>query len=243
MNEVTSCDTSNSVEEKSKIDAVKLNSKPSTSESSALESSKLASQSGGAPGGVVFAGGESKGEAELDVYTTWISAGDRVEVGDGRRHDGGAGRARLVRFPAVYGRRKEGDGRRLDCGAGRARFVRLLRRDRLHKLLAEEIENGGDGEEGTNWENMMVAGFSKMDEETKDEGSEEEDSSESSLLRWIGSTATVVVVDEEKLVVANCDHSRAVLCRSGVAVMCLLLDCFSSHENSQHRKTRYSIFL
>ena len=105
MNEVTSCDTSNSVEEKSKIDAVKLNSKPSTSESSALESSKLASQSGGAPGGVVFAGGESKGEAELDVYTTWIRAGDRVEVGDGRRHDGGAGRARLVRFPAVYGRR------------------------------------------------------------------------------------------------------------------------------------------
>ncbi|WJZ82015.1 hypothetical protein VitviT2T_001813 [Vitis vinifera] len=90
---------------------------------------------------------------------------------------------------------------------------------------------------------MMVAGFSKMDEETKDEASEEEDSSESSLLRWIGSTATVVVVDEEKLVVANCDHSRAVLCRSGVAVMCLLLDCFSSHENSQHRKTRYSIFL
>lgn len=56
MNEVTSCESSNGVEEKSKIDnAVKLNSEPSTSESSALESSKLASQSGGAPGGVVFA--------------------------------------------------------------------------------------------------------------------------------------------------------------------------------------------
>lgn len=39
------------------------------------------------------------------AYTTWISAGDPVEVGDGRRHDGGAGRARLVRFPAVYRRR------------------------------------------------------------------------------------------------------------------------------------------
>ena len=129
-------------------------------------------------------------------------------------------------------------------GHGGAKVAHACR-DRLHKLLAEEIENGRDGEEGTNWENMMVAGFSKMDEETKDEASEEEDSSESSLLRWIGSTATVVVVvvDEEKLVVANCDHSRAVLCRTGVAVMCLLLDCFSSHENSQHRKTRYSIFL
>lgn len=104
MNEVISCESSNGVEEKSKMDdAVKLNSEPSTSESSALESSKLASRSGGAPGGVVFAGGESKGEVELDVYTAWISAGDRVEVGDGRRHDGGAGRARLVRFPAVHG--------------------------------------------------------------------------------------------------------------------------------------------
>lgn len=38
MNEVTSCESSNGVEEKSKIDdAVKLNSEPSTSESSALE--------------------------------------------------------------------------------------------------------------------------------------------------------------------------------------------------------------
>ncbi|CBI34492.3 unnamed protein product, partial [Vitis vinifera] len=177
MNEVTSCDTSNSVEEKSKIDAVKLNSKPSTSESSALERSKLASQSGGAPGGVVFAGGESKGEAELDVYTTWISAGDRVEVGDGRRHDGGAGRARLVRFPAS-------DGRHPDCGTGRARVVRFLRRVRRPR---------------------RGSGGARVP-------------SASSLLRSMGSTAVVVVVGAEKLVIANCGDSRAVLCCNGVAV-------------------------
>ena len=34
----------------------------------------------------------------------------------------------------------------------------------------------------------------------------------------MGSTAAVVVVGKEEIVVANCGDSRAVLCRGGVAV-------------------------
>lgn len=64
MNEVTSCESSKGVEGQSKMDdgAVKMNSELSTSDSFPLESSKHASQSGGAPEGLVFAGSDSKGD-------------------------------------------------------------------------------------------------------------------------------------------------------------------------------------
>ena len=64
---------------------------------------------------------------------------------------------------------------------------------RLHKLLAKEIEDG---------------------REINGKTSEVDNRSASSLLRWMGSRA--VVVDAEKIVVANCGDLRAVQYRRGV---------------------------
>ncbi|KAL6349272.1 hypothetical protein AAG906_033928 [Vitis piasezkii] len=65
---------------------------------------------------------------------------------------------------------------------------------RLHKLLAKEIEDG---------------------REINGKTSEVDNRSASSLLRWMGSRA-VVVVDAEKIVVANCGDLRAVQYSRGV---------------------------
>ena len=81
----------------------RLNSELSTSDSFALESSKQASQGGGGTGrssglrrwGL---GRRGRGEAELDVFTTWISAGVRPEEGNGRLPDSDAGKSHLVRW-------------------------------------------------------------------------------------------------------------------------------------------------
>ncbi|KAI8540467.1 hypothetical protein RHMOL_Rhmol09G0266000 [Rhododendron molle] len=85
-------------------------------------------------------------------------------------------------------------------------------RDRLHRLLVEEME-----EETTSldWEKMMVGCFGKMDEEVNRSGrvSGAEEGSAT-----VGSTAVVAVVGEEEVVVANCGDSRAVMSRGGVVV-------------------------
>ena len=100
---MTTWESSKAVEEQSKIDgsAERLNTELSTSDSFALESSKEASQSGWGTGRRRDRrrwgrGRRGKGEAELDVYTTWISAIDRAEEGDGRRPAGGAIRCCVV---------------------------------------------------------------------------------------------------------------------------------------------------
>lgn len=85
-------------------------------------------------------------------------------------------------------------------------------RDRLHRLLVEEME-----EETTSldWEKVMVGCFGKMDEEVNRSGrvlGAEGDSA------TVGSTAVVAVVGEEEVVVANCGDSRAVMSRGGVVV-------------------------
>ena len=68
-------------------------------DSFALTLSKQASQSGGGTERISGLRGRGKGEAELDVYSTWIIAIDRAEEGDGRLPAGGAGRSPLVRWP------------------------------------------------------------------------------------------------------------------------------------------------
>ncbi|KAF8412124.1 hypothetical protein HHK36_000080 [Tetracentron sinense] len=97
-------------------------------------------------------------------------------------------------------------------------------RDRLHRVLAMEIEGiegremaeMGNREGEFDWEKVMGACFSKMDDEVNGGGVVMEDGSNSVLS--IGSTAVVALVGKEKLVVANCGDSRAVLSRGGSVV-------------------------
>ncbi|PIN20518.1 Serine/threonine protein phosphatase [Handroanthus impetiginosus] len=77
----------------------------------------------------------------------------------------------------------------------------------LHKMLRNVLEEESGGE--VDWERVMAAGFKRMDEEVKKSGA---------AVATTGSTATVAVIGEEEVVVANCGDSRAVLWRSGCAV-------------------------
>ncbi|KAL9256687.1 putative protein phosphatase 2C 8 [Drosera capensis] len=90
-------------------------------------------------------------------------------------------------------------------------------RDRMHMILEAEVvaamadvevEGGG----GVDWERVMGRCFEKMDDEVADRGGEER--------RYgvaLGSTAVVMVVGKEEVVVGNCGDSRAVLCSGGSA--------------------------
>ncbi|KAK6947912.1 PPM-type phosphatase-like domain [Dillenia turbinata] len=88
-------------------------------------------------------------------------------------------------------------------------------RDRMHRLLARELE-GGEREKWE-WEEVMRGCFKKMDEEVN-EGDREREDGEMEGVNTVGSTAAVVVVTKEEVVVANCGDSRVVLCRGGAAL-------------------------
>ncbi|XP_030453677.1 probable protein phosphatase 2C 8 [Syzygium oleosum] len=96
-------------------------------------------------------------------------------------------------------------------GHGGARVAEACR-ERLHRLVAEELE-GLDQEAGweMDWKGTMVGCFEKMDGEVTGGGAAEE-------MNTVGSTAVVAVVGREVVVAANCGDSRAVLCRGGVAM-------------------------
>ncbi|KAG8501934.1 hypothetical protein CXB51_004554 [Gossypium anomalum] len=81
-------------------------------------------------------------------------------------------------------------------------------KERLHKLLVEEMVEEGSGS-GIDWGRTMERCFEKMDEEVNKGRMADE---------MVGSTAVVAVVGNEKVVVANCGDSRAVLSRGGVAM-------------------------
>ncbi|XP_061374140.1 probable protein phosphatase 2C 8 [Gastrolobium bilobum] len=86
-------------------------------------------------------------------------------------------------------------------------------RDRLHVLLADEVKEEG-WESGLDWHKVMCSCFMKMDQEIGGGGNDKAGMSGNTM----GSTAAVVVVGKEEIVVANCGDSRAVLCRGGVAL-------------------------
>lgn len=100
-------------------------------------------------------------------------------------------------------------------GHGGARVASACK-ERMHALLEKEVvvvveEEGGRAV--VEWEEVMRSCFRKMDEEVRTGAC-----GGGAKVEMVGSTAVVVVVGKEEVVVANCGDSRAVLCRGGVAV-------------------------
>ncbi|CAM8946778.1 unnamed protein product [Rhodiola kirilowii] len=86
--------------------------------------------------------------------------------------------------------------------------------ERLHLILADEIAR-----HGADWRSVMKASFNKMDDLVKGTvGALVEDGFHVVPAETIGSTATVVMVGEEEIVVANCGDSRVVLFSGGAAL-------------------------
>ncbi|KAJ7952139.1 putative Protein phosphatase 2c [Quillaja saponaria] len=86
-------------------------------------------------------------------------------------------------------------------------------RDRLHQLLANEIDQvWRDGDKVLDWQKVMSSCFTKMEQEVA------ENTMVLASGEMIGSTAVVVVVGRVEVAVANCGDSRAVMGRGGVAL-------------------------
>ncbi|XP_054799620.1 protein phosphatase 2C 51-like [Prosopis cineraria] len=92
-------------------------------------------------------------------------------------------------------------------GHGGAQVARACR-ERLYRLVAEELERRGRNGGEVDWEGMMEGCFGKMDKEFAD----------NAAVRTVGSTAVVAVVAKDEVVVANCGDCRAVMGRGGEAV-------------------------
>ncbi|XP_024025757.1 probable protein phosphatase 2C 51, partial [Morus notabilis] len=84
-------------------------------------------------------------------------------------------------------------------------YVASACRERLHEVVASEIEHNNSDKE-LEWEKVMEGCFGKMDEEVKG----------NAAARTVGATAVVAVVEEGEVVVANCGDCRAVMSRAGL---------------------------
>ncbi|XWS53086.1 hypothetical protein CRYUN_Cryun11dG0127400 [Craigia yunnanensis] len=95
--------------------------------------------------------------------------------------------------------------------------VAMRCREQLHELLKEELETEEE------WKSSMDRSFTRMDKEVikwneSMVGANCRCELQSPECDAVGSTAVVAIVTPEKIVVANCGDSRAVLCRNGKPV-------------------------
>ncbi|KAM0847293.1 hypothetical protein ACQ4PT_055112 [Festuca glaucescens] len=93
-------------------------------------------------------------------------------------------------------------------------------RDRMHELLASDLPTT-TSTAPSSWAAAMERSFARMDAEVTTAGGGRAAAAspscrcESTKCDHVGSTAVVAVVDDHRVVVANCGDSRAVLCRDG----------------------------
>ncbi|KAL5580919.1 hypothetical protein UlMin_013361 [Ulmus minor] len=99
--------------------------------------------------------------------------------------------------------------------------VAMKCRERLHELVKEELERAKEA--STEWKGAMERSFMRMDKEViayNDAvvGARCRCELQTPECDAVGSTAVVSIVTTEKIIVANCGDSRAVLCRNGKPV-------------------------
>ncbi|ESW13847.1 hypothetical protein PHAVU_008G231200 [Phaseolus vulgaris] len=98
--------------------------------------------------------------------------------------------------------------------------VASMCKERLHEIVKEEIQKA---KENLEWESMMKKSFARMDQEVQSWSRTNETRTCRCELQTprcdaVGSTAVVAIVTPEKIIVANCGDSRAVLCRNRAPV-------------------------
>lgn len=96
-------------------------------------------------------------------------------------------------------------------------------KERFHEVVKEEIEN--EAVHHQKWQRAMERSFLRMDKEVTawiqgavDARADCRCELQQPECEAVGSTAVVAVVTPDKIIVANCGDSRAVLCRKGKPV-------------------------